>query len=363
MTNTALISVQTIALYGFALGILMGFITEKTRFCTMGAIADWVIMNNLTRLRSWVFAVVIAVWGVVFLQMTGLFSIHFSFYTAPRLLWLSHIVGGLMFGIGMVLSGGCGLRLLGRLGGGSLKALIALLVLAVSAEMTIKGMFAIPRTALFDLFAINLPTHQDLPSLLSHVTGLSRHVALITVALPSTLLSLYFCFRDKDFRAQKPILGGLGVGLLIVAGWAITAIVGYTPEHPDTLQEAFIGTRSGRAESFSLIAPLSSILELLIFWTDKSKTVDFGLATALGIIVGAFIHAVINQRFAWDGFTQKQDTTRYIIGAILMGFGGVTAVGCTIGQGLSGLSTLSTGATLTVIAIVIGARWALRRLG
>ena len=144
------------------------------------------------------------------------------------------------------------------------------------------------------------------------------------------------------------------IGAVIVAGWYLSGHTGYVPEHPDTLEEAFIGTNSGRMESFTFVAPYAFSLELLMFWSDTSKIVTFGIAAALGVMAGSALFAAITRSFRLESFRDSSDLLRHIGGAIMMGFGGVTALGCTIGQGISGISTLAIGSLITTAAIIAG---------
>src|SRR6185436_7199328 len=147
---------------------------------------------------------------------------------------------------------------------------------------------------------------------------------------------------DSDFRATpEMIVGGIVIGAVIVGGWYVSGHLGYLPEDPATLQEKFVATDSGRPESYSATAPIAYLLELLIFWTDQSRVLTFGIAGVLGMLVGAAGMAIATHTFRWEGFTTTEDLAHHVVGGILMGFGGVTALGCTIGQGLSGMSTLA----------------------
>jgi hypothetical protein len=164
-----------------------------------------------------------------------------------------------------------------------------------------------------------------------------------------------FALAGREFRKADPQLGGLLIGLVVVGGWYVSGHLGYVAEHPDTLEEAFIATNTGRAESLSFIAPYAFTMELLTMWSDTSRIVTFGIASALGVIAGSAIYALASGRFRVEGFRDATDLGRHLVGAMLMGFGGVTALGCSIGQSITGLSTLSIGSLLTALAIVLGA--------
>jgi hypothetical protein len=142
---------------------------------------------------------------------------------------------------------------------------------------------------------------------------------------------------------------------VVVGGWYVSGHMGYVAEDPSTLQEAFVRTNTGRMESFSFVSPLAYTLEYLMFWTDKSKVVTYGIASAAGVIAGSAAYALATRTFRWEGFRDAEDTAAHMIGGLLMGFGGITALGCTIGQAITGFSTLALGSIITFICIVAGA--------
>lgn len=333
---------------GFGIGALFGFISLSTRFCTAGAIADAVILGDYGRLRMWMLAMAVAILGTSGLQLGGLFDVSYSGYTSSRLPWLSHLVGGTLFGIGMTLASGCGGRTLTRLGGGSLKALVVFLVLALSATMTQRGVLSPLRLQFLNPVALSLPHGQDLPALIA-ATGLSAAAALLLTAGAGAGLLLLGALAQRQTRWRELLPGGLVIGALIVAGWYVTAHLGFLAE-----DEVFIATSSGRAESLSFVGPLAYTLDLLMFWNDPARMFSFGIASVLGVIAGAAIHSLLKGNFRIEGFRDAGDLARHLIGAVLMGFGGVTAMGCTVGQGLTGVSTLALGSFLALASILAG---------
>lgn len=351
----ALPSATLIAWLGFALGAVFGFVGNKTNFCTMGAVSDVVNMGDWTRMRMWLLAIAVAILGAWAMQRAGLVDVRKSIYTGSNLLWGSNVVGGLLFGVGMTLASGCTSKTLIRIGGGNLKSLVVFFVLGISAYVTLRGIFGIWRVNTVDRLSTKLPATQDLPALLSSWLGLERAGTELWLPLAIGALLLAFVFASRGARARDPLLGGLVVGLTVVGGWYVTAHLGYVAEHPKTLEEAFVATNSNRAESLSLVAPYAYTLELLMFWSDTSKHVTFGIATALGIVAGSFAWAMVSRTYREESFPNSSDLKRHLLGAVLMGFGGITAMGCTIGQGLSGLSTLALGSLLTFVSLVAGA--------
>ena len=331
----------------FALAFVFGAVGNKTRFCTMGAVSDWINMGNLSRMRMWLLAVAVALLGSSALHLGGVVDLSKSIYPGPNFTWLSYLVGGFLFGVGMTLGSGCGSKTLIRIGGGSLKSLVVYVFLGIAAYMTLRGVLGAFRVGVLEKAALVLPPGQDLPSLL----GLSR--IMLTVIVAGALLA--FVYASREFRATRDYtLGGVVTGLVVVGGWYVSGHVGHLAEDPNTLQEAFVATNSGRMESFSFVSPLAYTLEYLMLWTDKSKIITYGIASAAGVIAGSAAYALASRTFRWEGFRDAEDTALHVIGGILMGFGGITALGCTIGQAITGFSTLALGSIITFAAIVAG---------
>jgi uncharacterized protein len=337
----------------FALAFVFGAVGNKTHFCTMGAVSDWVNMGDLSRMRMWLLAIAVALLGASLLQWGGLVDFSKSIYTSPNLTWLSHIVGGFLFGVGMTLGSGCGSKTLIRVGAGNLKSLIVYVFLGIAAYMTLRGVLGAFRVGVLEKAVVALPAAQDLPSL----TGIPHIVLALIVA--AGLLA--FIYSSKQFRSSfDHTLGGVVTGLVVVGGWYVSGVIGHVAEDPNTLQEAFVATNSGRMESFSFVSPMAYTLDYLMLWTDKSKIITYGIASGAGVIVGSAAYALATRTFRWEGFRDAEDTANHIVGGMLMGFGGITALGCTIGQGISGFSTLAVGSILTFIAIVAGSAAAMR---
>jgi len=344
---------------GFVLAFVFGAVANRTNFCTMGAVSDVVNMGSWDRMRMWLLAIAISIIGAQALDLTGVIDLSKSFYVRPNITWLSYILGGFLFGIGMTLGSGCGSKTLVRLGAGNLKSLVVFVFLGIASYMTLKGLFGVWRVAWFDPVATDLNTWKiptgDLPAIVASAFGVARRVAAIGIGGLVVAVLLAFVFKDREFRASRDnLLGGIVVGLTVVGGWYVTGHLGFA-ENPDTLENTYFGTNSRTIESLSFVAPVGYLLELLMLWSDKSLTVTFGIAATLGIIAGSAAYALVTRSFRWEGFVSAEDTASHIVGGILMGFGGVLALGCTIGQGLSGLSTLALGSVLAFMSIVAGA--------
>ena len=343
---------------GFACALAFGWIASRTNFCTMGALSDVVNMGHWGRMRMWLLAIGVAIAGTAALVWFGQIDVAKAIARRPVLPWLSLLVGGTIFGIGMTLAGGCANKNLLRLGGGSLRSLVVLVFLAIASYMTLKGLFGAWRVSWLDPVAIDLAsrgwTDQGLGTLLARATGADARVAGAALAAVFVAALLVFVFKDARFRANRPqVLGGVALGALVVAAWYITGHLGYG-ENPQTLETVYFATNTRTIESLSFVAPLAYGLELLLLWTDKSLQATFGIATVLGVVLGSAAHAVTSGSFRWEGFASMADLRNQIVGAVMMGFGGVTALGCTVGQGLSGLSTLAIGSFIAVAGIVGG---------
>jgi uncharacterized membrane protein YedE/YeeE len=344
---------------GFVLAFIFGAVANKGNFCIMGAISDVVNIGHWGRMRMWLLAVAVAIIGANLLHYFGQIDLTKSVYQRPVLPWLSLLLGGALFGVGMTISAGCTNKNLVRLGGGSLRSLVVLVFLAISAYMTLKGLFAQWRSSYLDPVAIDLTTlglaNPGLGTLVAKFTGLPGPTALLATLGGVGVLLLVFVFIDARFRRnQVQVIGALVLGLLVVAGWYLTGHLGYG-ENPETLEMAYFATNTRTLESMSFVAPTAYSLELFVLWTDKSLRISFGIASVAGVVLGSFAYAIVSRQFRWEGFASLQDLRTQLTGAVLMGFGGVTAMGCTVGQGMSGLSTLALGSFLAVASIVAGA--------
>ncbi|MBM3353118.1 MAG: YeeE/YedE family protein [Betaproteobacteria bacterium] len=339
----------------FALAFVFGAVGNRTNFCTMGAVSDWVNMGDLGRMRMWLLAIAVALLGSSGLHLAGIVDLSKSIYQAPNFTWLAYIVGGFLFGVGMTLGSGCGSKTLIRIGGGNLKSLVVFVFLGIAAYMTLRGLFGALRVNVLEQASVALSTGQDLPSLLAAGTGVAKATWIGVLAGTIGLALVAFAYASAQFRANFDYtLGGVVTGLVVVGGWYVSGKLGYLAEDPNTLQEAFVATNTGRMESFSFVSPMAFTLDYLMLWTDKSKIITYGIASAAGVVAGSAAYALASRSFRWEGFRDAEDTASHIIGGILMGFGGITALGCTIGQAVTGVSTLALGSLVTFAAIVAG---------
>jgi uncharacterized protein len=317
-------------------------------------VSDIVNLGDWTRMRMWVLAMAVAMIGFNAMVAAGWVQAADTFYAGPSLLWLSNLVGGLLFGIGMVLASGCGSKTLVRVGGGNLKSLVVLFVLAVAAYATMRGVLAVARVATLDAAALALPAGQDLPSLLAHATGGARPTLALWLGGGLGLALIGWVLRRPEGRAGEVLLAGVGIGAVIVGVWWVSGRLGHLSEHPLTLEPAFLGTNSRRMESLSFVAPVAYTMDWLILFSDTSRVLTLGIVSVFGVVLGSAAVALAGGSFRWEGFAGAEDTANHVVGAMLMGVGGVTAMGCTVGQGLSGVSTLALGSFIALGGIVAG---------
>jgi uncharacterized protein len=339
----------------FVMAAVFGAIAQRTHFCTMGAVSDIVTMGDWTRMRMWVMAMGVAIVGFNAMVAAGWVSASNTIYAAPRVIWLSALVGGAMFGFGMVLASGCGSKTLVRIGAGNLKSLVVFVVLGVAAFATLRGITGVLRVNTVDTVSIQLDGHQDLPSLLSTATGWGLPATALGLGLLVGGACLVWSWARPEGRSGNTLLAGLGTGAVILGVWWVSGRLGFVAEHPETLEATFLATNSQRMESLSFVAPYAYTLDWLIYFSDASKVLTLGIVTSIGVIVGSAAYALATRSFRWEGFRDAEDTANHLVGAVLMGVGGVTAMGCTIGQGLSGLSTLSISSFLALAGILAGA--------
>lgn len=340
-----------LALGGLATGAAFGAITALTNFCTMGALSDVHNFGDWRRFRAWILAAATALIGAQALQAAGVVNLAQSMYLAPNLNWAGNILGGLMFGYGMVFAGGCASRNLTRLGAGDLRSLVVLIVVGLASYVTMGGILGPVRATFEQVSAISLANFKLSGQGLAEIAGLSGGVAPLVLAALIALAGLVYCFRDPAFRSSRlHIMSGLGIGLCVVAGWAVTGL-------------AFddLAAKPVMPVSLTYVRPSGDTIEWLARYTAAPMP-GFGVASVLGAVLGAFLVACARGRLRLTGFADTGDTMRSLAGAALMGIGGVLALGCTVGQGITGISTLAIGSFITFAALVVGGRYGLKDL-
>jgi len=350
----------------FALSLLFGLIAQKTHFCTMGAVGDILNIGDWSRMRMWALAS-----GVAMLGFNGMAAAQWldparTFYTQARVPVLSLATGGLMFGVGMVLASGCGSKTLVRIGGGNLKSLVVFVVMAIAALAAMRGVFGVARVQWLDPVAFNMQGGQHLSAVLSGAVGVSPAQGALWAGLVLGGGLVLWSVLKPEGRSADVLLGGLGIGAGAAALWWVSGVLGFVPEHPETLEAVVLATNSKGMESFTFVGPVGYALDWLTYFSDKSKVLTLGVVTVPGVILGAWWAAWRGGSFRWESFRGTEDLVNHLLGAVLMGVGGVAAMGCTIGQGLSGVSTLALGSFIALGFIVLGAwlglKWQMWRI-
>jgi len=332
---------------GLVIGLVFGFIVYRTNFCTMGSISDILSFGDYRRFRSWLLAIGVAIAGVAGLQALGVADFSQTMYLAPSLGWLGNVVGGLMFGFGMVFSGGCMSRNLVRAGAGDLRSLVVLIITGIFAFVTIGGLLGPARVALFSPSSVDMTQYgletQGAGEVLASLIGLAPQTGSYLVAGLIVAAILFICFRDPGFRSSaKHLVAGVGIGLTVVAGWFLTGLA--VDDFADFPVQLI---------SLSYVRPSGDTLDYAMRFTALGAP-GFGVTTLAGTLLGGFLGALSMGRLALTTFADQADSVRNMFGAALMGVGGVLALGCTIGQGLTGVSTLAIGSFIAFGAIVLG---------
>jgi len=351
-----------ILLAAFAGGAVLGAVAQKTNFCTLGAVSDWVNMGHTGRMRSWVFAMAVALAAVTVMEAWSGLDLKGTSppYRTAQFAWLRYLVGGLMFGVGMTLASGCGSKTLIRIGGGNIKSIVALLAAAGCAWMMMwSPVFERGFLPWISATSIDLARHgvtgQDLPAVLAHLVGIEADRTLrLAIGAIVTVALLAYVFGSTDFRDNRDhFVGGLVVGLAVAFGWYVT---GGAPgqawkEYAEMATE--IPSRVA-PQSYTFIGPMGDTVHWL---RDPANglLINFGMAGFAGVVIGSLVYALFTRSFRAERFVSIKDFGSHVVGGALMGTGGVLAMGCTIGQGITGISTLAIGSVLAFFAMVIGA--------
>ena len=343
-------------------GLAFGAIAAATRYCNMGAVSDWVLTGDPGRMRAWLLSIAVAVAGVALLEAAGVFDLDQTRvnYRAAEFPWLRYLLGGLLFGVGMVLAGGCTTKTLVNIGQGDMKSLWAYVVVGITAAVLLywsEARWFIDQTLAWPQLSFETVgiAHQDLGALLAGIPwgGTREHWRLAAALTVTAGLIAWLWRMDHGQRMRRAdLIGGLGIGLVITAGWLWTG----SPVGQALMSEAalaFEPPKGTGTQSLSFVAPAAEVLRLA--GSPALGLVTFGLVAMLGVIVGAGIWAVLRGHFRLQGFGAWSQFASYSAGGLLMGAGGIIAMGCSVGQGLSGTSTLATGSLIAVGGIVLGA--------
>ncbi|VAW50692.1 hypothetical protein MNBD_GAMMA05-2620 [hydrothermal vent metagenome] len=361
------------------ISVILGVVVNKTNFCTMGAVSDMVNMNDYGRFRAWLLAIAVATIGASILEYMEMVNITDTFpgYRATQVIYVENILGGILFGIGMTFASGCGNKTLIRIGGGNIKSILVFIVIAIIAYYMTSPFPDSDKTLYSVLFydwvnpmAVSLDTNQDIGAITSGLLGSDNTSTIrLIVGLLIASVILFYVFKAAEFRTSKDnLLSGVLIGLIIVSAWYISSNIGVMAEDEnyslsdyysewDMLAEDDEGKpATGRAlnsQSFTFINPIGQSYGYIKDGLD-SALLTFGLVSVFGVIMGSLLWSLISRSFRIEWFVDLKDFLNHFFGAVLMGFGGVLALGCTVGQGITGMSTLAIGSILTFISIIFG---------
>jgi uncharacterized membrane protein YedE/YeeE len=334
-----------VVLSGLLIGLAYGAVGLLSGFCLMSGLRGWWSVGDSRLIRTYALALGVAITAAQLLAARGVVDLGKSIYLQPSFSAPLMFAGGLLFGYGMVLANGCGARALVLLGRGNLRSFVVVIVLGIAAEMTLKGLIAPARIALLQLSQA-APPIVSLPGLLSAL-GLGAPLARTLSASTLSGALIIFAFAHTPFqRAWGQIAAGIAVGLLVAAGWFATGYLGADDFNPAAVT------------SLTFIAPIADTLQYAMLSTGL--TLNFGIATVTGVFAGSLVTALATHRFHWEGFVSPRHMLRSSGGAALMGAGGAMAYGCSIGQGLTGLSTLALASFVAVAGILLGGAAGLR---
>jgi hypothetical protein len=334
-----------VILAGLLIGLVYGAVGLLSGFCMMSGLRGWWVQGDSRLVRTYALAMGVAIAATQLLAVRQVVDLGKSIYLQPTFSAPLMFFGGVLFGYGMVLSNGCGSRALVLLGRGNLRSLVVVIVLGVAAQMTLKGLIAPGRIAVLQWTQMTA-TATSLPALIAKF-GVSETFARTLAAPVLSAALIIFAFAHPPFqRAWGQIAAGVIVGLLIAAGWFATGYLGADDFNPAPVT------------SLTFVAPIADTLQYMMLSTGLA--LNFGIVTVIGVFTGSLVTALATQRFHWEGYTSPQHMLRSVGGAVLMGAGGAMALGCSVGQGLTGLSTLALASFVAVAGILLGTAAGLR---
>lgn len=362
----------------FGIAFVIGAVANKSNFCTMGAVSDLVNMGDTGRMRAWILAMAVAMVGVVIIEAGGFGSVDSTLppYRGSNFAWLEYTLGGFLFGIGMTFGSGCGNKTLVRAGGGNLKSIFLFIVISIFAYFMINP-FPGTDSTLYSMFfhpwtspaSISLSTHQDLGSVIGNATNMDIATTRTIIGLLLAAALFWFVFKSADFRSSfDNKLGGLTVGTAVFAAWFVTSsLVTISADDESMTWTEYASTESWdmlednaearprdvAPQSYTFINPIGQSLRYATKSFD-SAYLTFGVVAVLGVILGSLVWALLSKSFRIEWFLNLKDFITHLVGGILMGTGGVLALGCTIGQGITGVSTLAMGSFLALGSIIFG---------
>jgi uncharacterized membrane protein YedE/YeeE len=379
MSFESFLSAQSFILWStFFIAVILGLVVNKTNFCTMGAVSDLVNMGDSGRLRAWILAATVALIGVMVLEALGRVDLSSTLppYRGSEFMWGRYILGGVMFGIGMSFASGCGNKTLIRIGGGNIKSIFVFAVIMVIAYYMVDPFKELPATwyqtyfSWLSVASMSLSTPQDLGSITGSWFNVEASTMRLIIGSLIAIIALRYIFRSEDFRKSSDnILAGVVIGIIVMLAWYFTSNAAVATDDGSLSMTQFYGEwdmmmdsdegkpKNGstnlQAQSFTFISPIGQMFGY-IGSSFSNAFLSFGVVSVLGVIFGSLLWSLITRSFRIEWFNSFKDFYMHMIGAVLMGFGGVLGLGCTVGQGISGVSTLALGSFLVFISIVFG---------
>jgi len=336
---------NVVATAGLLIGFVYGIVGFLSGFCLLSSLRGWWADGDSRLIRTFALALAVAVVATQFIAGYGAVDLSKSVYLQPSFSAPLMFAGGLLFGYGMVLANGCGSRALVLLGRGNLRSFVVVIVLGITAQMTLRGLIAPARIALLQI-STTKPAHLSLPECL-RAFGVGEVSARVVAAFAISAVLVIFAFAHLPFRrARGQIAAGLAVGLLVAAGWFATGYLGADEFNPAAVT------------SLTFIAPVADTVQYVMLSTGL--TLNFGIAMVAGVFAGSLLTALVTRRFYLEGYISPRHMLRSMAGAALMGSGGAMALGCSIGQGLTGISTLALSSFVAVAGILLGTAAGLR---
>src|SRR6476619_5634676 len=288
-------SASIVILSALVIGLLYGAVGLLSGFCLMSGLRGWWAKGDSRLIRSYALALGVAIAVTQLFAAGGGVDLGKSIYLQPSFSAPLMFFGGLMFGYGMVLSNGCGSRALVLLGRGNLRSFVVVVVLAIFAQMTLKGLIAPPRIAMVAA-SQTTTTANSVPALLAGA-GLSATAARMLAASIISAALIIFAFTHPAFRRSPgQIAAGLMFGLLVAAGWFATGYLGADDFNPTPVT------------SLTFVAPIADSLQYVMLSTGL--TLNFGIATVAGVFAGSLITALVTRRFHWEGYRSPRHMLR-----------------------------------------------------
>ena len=326
---------------GALIGLGFGFLAQRSRFCLRAAVIEFWHRQFGDKLVVWLLAFSAAVLGVQTLSLLGFLDTGAARQIAAKGSLSGALIGGLLFGAGMVMTRGCASRLLVLSANGNLRALLSGLIFAVTAQASLAGALSPLRLAISDWWTVDGGAPRDVLARL----GLG-HEAGLAMGLIWLLAALYFAWRSPQ-RSTWMWLGGVGTGAMVAAAWGFSQWVARESFDPVQIQ------------GLTFSGPSAEWLMRVVQWPAPAIGFEFGLMP--GVFLGSFVGAVVGGDWKLEGFKDGYSMRRYIAGAILMGFGSMLAGGCAVGAGVTGGAIFALTAWITLVGMWIGAgltdRW------